>query len=86
MQEKLRDLITMFPAVVILGARQTEKTTLAQSIGQDWTYLDLENTRHLDRISRDPDLFFSQYSENLIIDEPQPCSSVWYSLHSDSLP
>ena len=39
---KCLKLLEWFPAVAILGARQTGKTTLAKALGKGWTYVDLE--------------------------------------------
>jgi predicted AAA+ superfamily ATPase len=67
----LNNLLDLFPAVVLLGARQTGKTTLAKQLRPDWYYVDLENPNDFQRISADPDLFFQQHPENIIFDEAQ---------------
>ena len=41
--ERLQQLARQFPAVLILGARQVGKTTLARHAFSDFTYLDLED-------------------------------------------
>lgn len=62
------------PCVVLLGPRQSGKTTLAQDIGDargDCIYLDLENPDDVDKLAS-PTLFFAQHEEGLIIlDEVQ---------------
>lgn len=68
---KIIDLLEYFPIVVILGARQTGKTTLAKQIGQGWKYFDLENIRDYDQFVTDPNFIFERYPEKLIIDEAQ---------------
>jgi uncharacterized protein len=68
---KLNVLLTMFPVVAIIGARQTGKTTLAKTCAPAWYYTDLENPYDYQRISQDPLLFFDQYPEHVIIDEAQ---------------
>ena len=40
---RLKHLAQQFPAVLILGARQVGKTTLARQTFADFTYLDLED-------------------------------------------
>lgn len=71
LSNKVNWLLTQFPAVVILGARQTGKTTLARQLGLDWTYLDMENPDDADKVLRDPVFYFRQQEANVIIDEAQ---------------
>jgi len=68
---KVKRLLETFPVVVILGGRQCGKSTLAQMLGENWDYVDLENPVHFQRISDDPVLFFKQHPSKLIIDEAQ---------------
>ena len=42
-QDKINQLLTYFPVVVILGARQCGKTTLAKMLRPTWRYIDLDN-------------------------------------------
>ncbi len=74
---KCLNLLAWFPAVVILGARQVGKTTLAKALGKDWTYVDLERPEDLDRLSYDPTFFFSQHPASLILDEAQEYPEVF---------
>jgi hypothetical protein len=73
-QKKLNDLLHQFPAVVLIGPRQTGKTTLAfaeKNLRTTATYLDLElpsAQRQLD----DPEAYFLAHQNQLIIlDEVQ---------------
>ena len=69
---KINQLLTWFPVVVILGARQCGKTTLAKMLRPDWRYLDLDNPADLARFSNeDPVFYLHHYNRNLIIDEAQ---------------
>ncbi len=73
--QEIRDSLSFFPIVAIIGPRQVGKTTLARQIMSDSKtpilYLDLEKQSDLFKLS-DPELFFSQHSEKLIvIDEVQ---------------
>lgn len=67
----LNNMLELFPVVALLGARQTGKTTLAKQLRPDWHYVDLENPNDYEIISRDPGLFFQQYSSGIIFDEAQ---------------
>jgi uncharacterized protein len=63
-----------YPAVALLGARQTGKTTIAGMViehNPKTIYLDLERPADLNKLT-DPEAFFSQFSDHLIcLDEIQ---------------
>ena len=77
---KVNTLLEIFPAVLILGVRQSGKTTLAQQVRKDWKYFDLENINDLDFISSDMDFFFNEYPSHIIIDEAQEFSGLFKHL------
>lgn len=68
---KAQQMLDMFPVVAIVGARQVGKTTLAKGMVNDWKYIDLESPDDFELISRNPNLFFKQYPQHVIIDEAQ---------------
>jgi predicted AAA+ superfamily ATPase len=70
-EERIEKLMTQFPAVCILGARQVGKTTLARRLRPGWRYLDLQIPRDRDRILTDPEWFFRENPTHLILDEAQ---------------
>ncbi|MDP3558992.1 MAG: ATP-binding protein [Legionellaceae bacterium] len=67
----LLELMKKFPAIAIIGARQVGKTTLAKTVGHDFTYVDLEKPSDYDRVTRDPDFFLKQFPSKIIFDEAQ---------------
>ena len=67
----LVDMMEKFPALAIIGARQVGKTTLAKTVGHDFTYVDLEKPSDYDRVTRDPEFFLKQTPSNIIFDEAQ---------------
>lgn len=71
LESKINLLLTLFPVVLLTGARQTGKTTLSQQLRPDWRYFDLENAADHDFISRDYDFFFREHPHHIIIDEAQ---------------
>ena len=77
LQDKVTKLLTLFPAVAIVGARQAGKTTLAKTIAPDWTYVDLENPIDSQQLHDDPNLFFQQFPAHVIIDEAQMVPDVF---------
>ena len=66
--EKLQAMIAQVPAVVLLGARQVGKTTLAKIIAKDIDsiYLDLEAPEDLLKLS-DPTSFLSAHADKLVV-------------------
>jgi len=77
---KCLKLLEWFPAVAILGARQTGKTTLAKALGKNWTYVDLERPEDMDRLSYDPSFFFTEHPASLILDEAQEYPEIFKTL------
>lgn len=71
LEAKINLLLTLFPVVLLIGARQTGKTTLSQQLRPEWRYFDLENAADHDFISRDYDFFFREHPCHIIIDEAQ---------------
>lgn len=70
-QEKAELLLKHFPILMILGARQVGKTTLAKQLRPEWNYIDLEKPHDIQLIQADPEFFFSRHPEHLILDEAQ---------------
>jgi len=74
--------LDQFPAVALLGSRQTGKTTLAGLIAEERasTYLDLENTADREKLS-DAALYLSGHEEELVIlDEVQRVPELFQTL------
>lgn len=69
--KKIIELLEFFPVVAILGARQVGKSTLARQLRPDWVYFDCEKPSVYERIQHDPELFFEQHTQHIILDEAQ---------------
>lgn len=65
----IQNLLRIFPATAILGARQCGKTTLARQFGAKH-YFDLEDPRHLVKLEN-PQLALEQLDGLIVIDEIQ---------------
>lgn len=80
LEYKINQFLEIFPIVLILGARQTGKTTLAKACRPGWKYFDLEKGSDFDFITADFDLFFREYPQYLIIDETQESAQLFREL------
>ncbi len=70
--ERLQQLARQFPAVLILGARQVGKTTLARHAFSDFTYLDMEDPGTYNLFAEDARFQLDARSHGgLILDEAQ---------------
>jgi predicted AAA+ superfamily ATPase len=74
-EEELKEILTEFPVLAIVGPRQVGKTTLAKrlsgSLQKEVIYIDLENPRDENKLN-DPVLFFeSNQDKCVILDEIQ---------------
>ncbi len=71
LKDKIERLLRIFPVVALVGARQVGKTVLSKTLRPTWRYVDLENPNELERINRDPILYFEHYPSHIIFDEAQ---------------
>lgn len=83
--KKVAESLQAFPAVAILGPRQSGKSTLAKAIMEerpDCTYLDLERPSDLQKLA-EPELFFDLHKGELIcLDEIQRAPEIFPILRS----
>lgn len=79
--DRLRQLAAQFPAVLILGARQVGKTTLARMAFPDHAYVDLEAPHPRELFTADPAFqIASRAAGGLILDEAQSVPEVFAAL------
>ncbi|MEK7824963.1 MAG: AAA family ATPase, partial [Nitrospirota bacterium] len=74
LSSEIADSLEHFPVVLLTGARQVGKSTLAQELsGSVWSaaYHTLDNRKVLDAALKDPDGFISGTPTPAIIDEVQ---------------
>jgi uncharacterized protein len=78
---RLRALWRQFPAVLILGARQVGKTTLAQMVFPELPYCDLEEPRLRELFADDPTFqIHNRIRDGLILDEAKAVPAVFAAL------
>jgi len=85
-EEELLELLSFFPAVGIIGPRQSGKTTLAKIISEkiekECIYLDLESPTDRNKL-KEPEYFFNDNKEKcIILDEIQRMSELFPILRS----
>jgi predicted AAA+ superfamily ATPase len=69
--ELLREKLSRFPVVTILGPRQSGKTTFIKAVLSDWTYVDCERPSDAIPLEEDPEARLRQLHTNFILDEAQ---------------
>jgi len=78
---RLAQLARQFPAILILGARQVGKTTLARQVFADFTYLDMEDPATRALFAEDPRFQLdARQGTGLILDEAQRLPSMFDAL------
>ncbi|OIP30476.1 MAG: hypothetical protein CO106_04270 [Deltaproteobacteria bacterium CG_4_9_14_3_um_filter_44_9] len=80
--EKLAKYLKLFPIVVIVGPRQSGKTTFAKMELPEWRYFDMEKPSDYGRVSSDIEFFIDQYGEQCIIDEAQVLPNLFPALRN----
>jgi predicted AAA+ superfamily ATPase len=70
--QRLVDLISYFPAVVVVGARQTGKSTLLEHIlGQKAEFVVFDPLEDVENARSEPELFLDNHHTPLVLDEIQ---------------
>jgi len=67
----VKEYLSFFPCVAVIGPRQCGKTTLLSCLPDDWKAYDLEKQSDFQLLSHDVDLFFRLNPEKVAIDEVQ---------------
>lgn len=78
--QHLQQAAARFPVVVLLGARQVGKTTLARAVFGGFRYVDLEDPRTAQRYRDDARFELDAAGDGLILDEAQAVPSVFAAL------
>lgn len=81
-QEKLLHYLSIFPVVLLMGARQTGKTTLVRnlSLSQKLSFLTFDDPSLFRAAKEDPIGFLKQQSKPLIIDEVQRVPELFVAI------
>ena len=75
LEDKIRESLTKFPTITLLGPRQSGKTTLLKKLFPDFVYKNLENPTERELATNDP-ISFLESETTLIIDEVQRCPEL----------
>lgn len=77
---KLQAALADTPAVLIHGARQCGKTTLAQMAGSDYAYFSFDDENILATAKRDPIGFVDRLPQHVVLDEVQRAPELFATL------
>lgn len=79
---------TLYPVVIVLGPRQSGKTTLCRMAFPDKPYVNLEQPDVRDFAQQDPKAFLAQYPDGAVLDEIQnvPTLLSWLQVLTDADP
>lgn len=77
---RIRELLRVFPAVLLVGPRQCGKSTLARRVLEGWTWLDLERPLDLDTLQADVEGFLEANPRRLVVDEAQRLPELFPAL------
>lgn len=73
--DQLHELSTYFPVLILVGARQVGKTTLAQnyakSLGKEYLYLDMERPSDYEKMNNAEAFLTENADKTIVIDEVQ---------------
>lgn len=76
----LKEYISFFPCVALIGSRQCGKTTLLKTLPKEWRIFDLEKQSDFQNLVQDPDLFFRLNPDKIAIDEAQLMPELFSAL------
>ena len=82
LESKIRELATKFPALAIIGPRQSGKTTLTKEIFPHLPYVSLEDLDVRSNATKDPRSFIESYPDGVILDEVQNTPDLFSYLQS----
>lgn len=74
--QRLRQLVKVFPIVVLSGARQVGKSTLLRKVLSSWDQVVFDPAIDIENARGDPDLFLDNHPPPLVLDEIQYAPEV----------
>ena len=82
LERKLLEMIDFFPIVLLMGPRQSGKTTLVKMIKdiKEYTYVTFDDLKIAASANSDPLGFVSQLKLPVIIDEVQKCPEIFHAI------
>ena len=67
----IKKYLSIFPAVVLTGPRQSGKSTLLKTVFSNYAYVTFDKVSHIEAFDSDPEGFLAKYSDQVIFDEIQ---------------
>jgi len=82
-KNELQEYLNIMPVVLLSGARQTGKTTLAKSLRPSYQYVTFDDDMILSNAKRDPAGWLSQMPKPIILDEIQRVPEIFLAIKKD---
>ncbi len=77
-ENKIHDYLKIFPAVALMGPRQSGKsTTIRKILGDKYEYVTFDDSLNTEFLESDPRGFITQYNNRAIFDEVQKVPSLF---------
>ena len=77
-ENKIHDYLKIFPAVALMGPRQSGKsTTIRKILGDKYEYVTFDDSLNTEFLESDPRGFITQYNNMAIFDEVQKVPSLF---------
>ncbi len=90
LSDQLKELVTHFPCVVIIGARQVGKSTLLKQLFPNYNYVLFDPVEDIENARQDPTFFLKNRPSPLILDEiqyaPEVVASIKRKIDKDRSP
>ncbi len=80
LEKTIKELLKLFPAVALIGARQVGKSTLMKTVLPEAKFFDLEKEKDFNYINNEPLLFLDDTTKPIAIDEAQLCPQLFPAL------
>ncbi len=78
---ELKESLSQYPVVTVMGPRQSGKTTFVKNECPDFAYANLEDPESRELAQRDPKAFFAAFPRPLVIDEIQRVPELLSHIH-----
>ena len=79
-EKQLQELLSFFPVVVLIGARQVGKSTMLKNMFPNYDYVVFDSVLDIENARKEPDLFLQNHTLPIILDEIQYAQELLSSI------